>query len=185
MSAIKEEAPDLLQAAGPHCGINTADYVRLSNTKTLGGPYRDRDVFKLMTAEKLWMKIPIFPDIPIPRHDQAVSGPFSNDRQVRTRPNNHRLTAFNDPRFFCRDFFNGVTQKLLMIDADAGYNGHILFDYIRRIEPAAKSNFKDCKLHTIAEIKESHGGDEFEICRGVKEILRIGSCVSYGTEDQV
>src|SRR5262249_49577286 len=65
--AIEEKASDLLKAAWPCCGINTADNVRFSNAKTLGTPDRDGDVFDLMMSKKLRVKTAIFAGVLFPR----------------------------------------------------------------------------------------------------------------------
>src|SRR5262249_15317043 len=80
VSTIQEKASDLLQTAGPGCGVDAANNGGAANTKTLGGPDSSSDVFRLMAAKQAWIKIWISLEGFPCGHDQALPGPFANNR---------------------------------------------------------------------------------------------------------
>src|SRR5262249_35235336 len=69
VGAPREKTAHLFPAARPPCCIKTPNKVRLSPANTLGAPYRDGDIFDLMMAKKLRVKITIFVDVLFPRDD--------------------------------------------------------------------------------------------------------------------
>src|SRR5437867_1760890 len=159
VSTIQEKASDLLQTAGPSCGVDAANNGGAANTKTLSGSNSSSDVFRLMAAKQEWMKIWISLEVFPCGNDQALTSPFANNRQICRRTCNHRFTTFDNPGFLSRNLFDGLAEELLMIETNARNDRNVLLHDVRRIEPPAEADFENGKAHPITEIEKSHSCD--------------------------
>ena len=163
--------------------VHTARDIRCRQTQTLCGSNGDRDIFGLMPPEKTRRQAGVSSNIARRSADQAGSRLFANDGQVRGWPDDHRLATFNNAGLLAGNRFDRVSEKLLMIETDACDDRDILLDDIRCIETAAKADFQDRQLHTIAKVEERHSCDDLEVGRRVEQILRRGDCGLYSFED--
>ncbi len=77
-----------------------------------------------------------------------------------------RHPRFQDSCLFSRDFFEGVAEKVFVVEINAGDEGDERRKDVGGIEAAAEADFEYGEVHALAgEGFERHGGDTFEIRR--------------------
>src|ERR1700746_533209 len=72
----------------------------------------------------------------------------------------YRNAGLDDSGFFGGDFTERVTEKIFVIEVDAGDDAHLWDNDVREIQPSAEPGFENCESHArFREIYERNRGD--------------------------
>ena len=86
-------------------------------------------------------------------------------RQRVFRRTYHPYSWLDDAGLFCRDLFDGMSQKIFMIEIDLRNDGHFRNDHIRRIEPPAETDLDHGDIDTAThEMQKADGRGDLEKC---------------------